>query len=353
MSLSQKLLIVDDMRTNVLILKKLFQDKYTLATAESGEQALLIIPEFRPDIILLDILMPGMNGYEVCQRIRKEQQYRFIKIILVSAKTMIEDRLKGYRAGADDYIVKPFDNNELEAKVKIFSQLKHEEELNQLKGNLLTLFSHETKTPLSVIIGLTEILQKSYDLNGDEKKHIGTISKKAYQLVNFFDKTLFICALKSGINAPKTFENMSKHLKVAIAILRESASKKDVAFKLDILNEIKIHAAWTIFDKALIYVLENALKYSPKGGTVTVRLKLEDEICIIRISDQGEGIKRNWIDKIFDEFAVRNMMHHQKGQGLSLAISRLIMEFHNGTIHVESKYGDGATFTFRLPIPRI
>lgn len=352
MPLSQKILIVDDARINVLILKKLLQDKYIIETAESGEKALHIIPEFRPDLILLDIMMPGIDGYEVCRRVRKEPQYRFTKIILVSAKSLVDDRLQGYEAGADDYITKPFDKKELEAKVQVFSQLKHEEELNQLKGDLLLLFSHETKTPLSVIIGLSEILQKSYDLDDDLKGHLETISTKAYQLLEFINKTSLICSLKSGVEPSKSFGSVTTHLKGATMVLKDTASQKKVAFELDIINDIELYADWAIFDKALGFVLENAVKFSPEGATVTVETGLSNGRCVIRIIDQGEGIKKDWIDNIFDEFAVQNIMHHQKGQGLSLAISRYIMELHNGTIGVESTLGNGATFILSLPVPQ-
>jgi len=350
MPLGQKILIVDDAPMNILILKKILQDKYTLASAESGKEALEIIPEFRPDLILLDIMMPGMDGYEVCRKIREEKPYRFIKIIMVSAKTMIDDRLKGYQVGADDYITKPFDKEELEAKIRVFSQLKHEEELNQLKGDLLMLFSHETKTPLSVIIGLAAILQKKSELNDDIKKHMGTISEKAYQLLEFMNKTSLICSLKSGLKIAEASGSVKKHLKTAIEVLKEKASRKDVTLKLDVKNDIELQADWPLFDTALGYLLDNAVKYSPEGGMVLARAEISEGRCVIRFSDQGEGIRPDWIDKIFDEFAVQNIMHHQKGQGLSLAISKYIMALHDGTIHVESTPGNGATFTLSLPI---
>jgi len=350
MSLSQKILIVDDVPTNILILKKILQDKYILATADSGEEALKIIPQFRPDIILLDIMMPGIDGYEVCRKIREEKRYRFIKIIMVSAKTMVDDRLKGYEVGADDYITKPFDRKELEAKVLVFSQLKHEEELNQLKGDLLILFSHETKTPLSIIIGLAEVLQKNFELSDEIKKHIGTISEKAYQLLEFITKTSLICSLKSGFGISKISGSVTNHLKTVLEALKERALNRDISFKLDIKNDMECCADWTIIDTAFEYIIDNAIKFSPEGGMVLAGAELVEGFGAIRISDQGEGIRSDWIDKIFDEFAVQNIMHHKKGQGLSLAISRYIMELHNGTIHVESTPGNGATFVLRLPI---
>ena len=135
-------------------------------------------------------------------------------------------------------------------------------------------------------------------------------------------------------------------------VLKDTASQKDVAFKLKIIDDMELYADWTIFDKALGFVLENAVKFSPEGGSVTVQTEQSNGRCVIRIIDQGEGIKKDWIGNIFDEFAVQNIMHHQKGQGLSLAISRYIMELHNGTIRVESQLGNGATFILSLPIPQ-
>lgn len=134
-----KILIVDDDPINVEIFQEILEDKdYLLETADSGEQALKVIPKFKPDLILLDIMMPGIDGYEVCRRIRKNKQFKFLKIILVSGKAMVDERLEGYEAGADDYVSKPFVDEELEAKIRVFLRLKSVEEVEKVKSQALS-----------------------------------------------------------------------------------------------------------------------------------------------------------------------------------------------------------------------
>ncbi|PCI24204.1 MAG: hypothetical protein COB67_11835 [SAR324 cluster bacterium] len=128
-----RILIIEDDETNVEILMEILQDDYTLHVSFSGEEGLDNICSFAPDIVLLDVMMPGMNGYEVCRHIRQNPQLAFIKVILVSAKAMLNERLEGYEAGADDYITKPFDHSELIAKLQVFQRLKYAEEMNKVK----------------------------------------------------------------------------------------------------------------------------------------------------------------------------------------------------------------------------
>ena len=131
-----KILIVDDEPIILFYIQDLLASvgDYIVETAESGEQALEVLPLFKPDPILLDIQLPAMNGYEVCRKIRADNQYRFTKIIMVSGHARVNERLMGYEAGADDYIGKPFDKEELLAKISVFTQLKNKEELDQGQG---------------------------------------------------------------------------------------------------------------------------------------------------------------------------------------------------------------------------
>lgn len=131
MTSKQKIQIVDDDTSNLKILSLMLEDEYEIRAAQSGEEALIIAEEFKPDIMLLDVMMPGIDGIEVCQRIRADETQQACKIILVTAKTSLEDRLKGYEAGADDYITKPFEADELQAKVEVFIRLIKEEKKRQ------------------------------------------------------------------------------------------------------------------------------------------------------------------------------------------------------------------------------
>jgi two-component system sensor histidine kinase/response regulator len=138
MQVQGKILTVDDDPNNITIIEELLDDNYELKTATSGEEALEIAQQFRPDIILLDIMMPGMNGYEVCRKLREHCTSEYTKIIMVSARAMVSERLEGYKSGADDYITKPFDGDELLAKIKLYMELKPAEEMNHINCEIAT-----------------------------------------------------------------------------------------------------------------------------------------------------------------------------------------------------------------------
>ena len=161
MSAPKKILVVDDHPTNLAIVEEILGDDYELKVASTGEEALAVAPDWRPDLVLLDIMMPGIDGYETCRRLLAVPELRHTKVILVSAKAMVADRIEGYQAGADDYITKPFQPEELEAKVRVFLRLKSAEEVNELKGRFLANMSHEIRTPMNGVIGMTELLLDS------------------------------------------------------------------------------------------------------------------------------------------------------------------------------------------------
>src|SRR6266446_3181029 len=126
-----RILLVDDQPTNIVILQEILGDAYVLAIAASGEEALAMASDFHPALILLDIMMPGIGGYETCRRLRAHPTLRHAKIIMVSARALLSERLQGYDAGADDYITKPFDEEELMAKVRVYLRLRSLEEVEQ------------------------------------------------------------------------------------------------------------------------------------------------------------------------------------------------------------------------------
>ncbi|MGE3536680.1 MAG: response regulator [Candidatus Tectimicrobiota bacterium] len=147
MQQQSRILLVDDSRTNLAILQEILGDHYTLQTAKCGEDALALAPDFQPDLVLLDIMMPGIGGYETCRRLRLHPTLRHTRIILVSARAMISERLEGYEAGADDYITKPFDDEELLAKIRVYLRLQAVEQVQQFTSNVLEAIP-------SILIGL-------------------------------------------------------------------------------------------------------------------------------------------------------------------------------------------------------
>lgn len=175
MELKRKILVVDDCDTNLAIMKTILGDDYLLKLALSGEEAMMIAEAFQPDLILLDIMMPGIDGYEVCRWMRTDTTLRKSKIIMVSAKAMLSERMEGYAAGADDYLTKPFEKDELKAKVRVFMRMKSVEEVEILKSDMLTQFNRELSNRLHGIMLPTTILKTDNGLTATERRMLADI----------------------------------------------------------------------------------------------------------------------------------------------------------------------------------
>jgi len=345
----RRILIVDDDRGIHRLLQRAVGEGCSLACADSGERALELVREFRPDLILLDIGLPGIDGYEVCRRVRADERFGLIKIVLVSGKGSVEERMRGYGAGADDYIVKPFESEELRAKVDVFLRLKRSEEVDRIKSDLLALFEHETKTPIAGILGLADILKQDASLSSEQRMCAELIHENGLQLLDFVRKTTLLCALKSGAGPQRSGDEMGMRLRRIAEAFGPEAERKRVRLALEVVGETEMYADWDMIDEVLGYLVDNAIKFSPEGAEVRLRAVGIEDRCVVQVLDRGAGVEPEWRDKIFDEFAIRDVMHHGKGQGLSLAITRHVAELHGGSVRVDDAPDGGAAFTLELP----
>ncbi len=347
-----KILIVDDEPIIRLLMEELLKGEYVVQLASSGEEALDILPSFDPDIVLLDIQMSGMDGYEVCEKIRANEKYHFTKIIMVSGCAQVEERLKGYEVGADDYISKPFDDQELLAKVKVYTRLKRREEIDQVKGDLLTLLTHETRTPITGIIGCADILLADETLSDEHREFVGMMSQSSRQLHGFLENCLLLSKLKANVKLMKSFESVG----VMLSAVCEQVSKQydgKCRFDLEVDGNLLLYADWQLLKRAFEFVLDNSAKYSPENEVVTVLVETNDKDCRIIIDDKGIGVDNRRRRNIFDEFSIQDVAHHQKGQGISLAITNRICLCHGGDIAVQDNpCGQGARFVLTIPLDK-
>ena len=222
-----RILAVDDDALNRTILEELLSEDHDLTLASSGEEALKKAAETNPDLVLLDIMMPGLDGYEVCRRLRADPVLRYCKIILVSAKAMVSERLKGYEVGADDYVTKPFDHDELLAKVKVFLRLRNLEEIDREKTDFLTLFNHEARTPLSLVQGALEFLSSEEDLEAGTGRKLGEMALNgAERLRDMLEEASLFFRIRSGRLQPSmTRLDLPKLAEAAIQLRSRRANR--------------------------------------------------------------------------------------------------------------------------------
>jgi two-component system, sensor histidine kinase and response regulator len=345
---AHKILIVDDDPIGRQVLFEAL-GQYHLETAENGREALSIVSSFEPDLLLLDVNLPEVSGYEVCRTIRGNRASHLTKIVLVSANITLEERLRGYEVGADDYITKPFNTKELQAKVDVFVKLKREEEVAEARSNLFGLFSHETRTPLGVIIGFSDLLRTNVSKSVETRQCAEVIYKSALDLHYFLEKTTLLGRLKTGYKPERSTDFLRLHISKAIHRNQPRIDDKLIRVATCIPADLTLTVDWETFDEVLGYIVENAVKFSEPGGTVSITATRVDAECRIDVADRGAGIPPAWINNIFGEFAVRDIMHHKRGQGLSLSIAKQVVELHGGRIEVDSELDKGSVFSISLP----
>ncbi|MDH3600269.1 MAG: hybrid sensor histidine kinase/response regulator [Candidatus Tectomicrobia bacterium] len=352
MAQSDKILLVDDNPVNIDLLEMLLGDDYVLETASSGEQALQVTQKFHPDLILLDIMMPGIDGYETCRQLRAMPPSRHIKIIMVSAKAMVPDRLQGYEAGADDYISKPFNNGELLAKVRVYLQLKSLQEIDHLKTDVLTLLSHETNTPLNGILGPLQLLREAPEMEASERNELIEMAySSATCLHTLYSKVCTLSAMRAGRGFfTYASADIRKVVQTAITITTPAAAARGVHIALTCPEAAMAELDSERIQEVVTALLENAIEVSSLDSQVDVCVVEEDAHICISVTDHGPGIAEDFVAHVFQPFARDDMRHHTGGHGLSLAIAKQIVEAHKGTIAVESAPDKGSTFTVRVPI---
>ncbi|MCJ8345599.1 response regulator [bacterium] len=331
-----KILIVDDDEVIQFMLKHILETKYDVQCEQDGEEVLLAIKSFHPDIILLDVMLPGMDGYELCALVKKDPKLKFIKIILLSGNCDLQYRLKGYRAGADDYLSKPFDKDELEAKMAIFLRLKIGEEVDLARESLISLISHETRTPLNTILGCADLLSDSL-ANESDLELVEYIIKAGKQLLKFADNTSLLCRLRTGYD----FSFIEIHASELLSLCLQKYPEQ--RYHYNVKQDYLLQADLSLLVIAIHSIIDNAFDYGPDDEYVTIDIDILNGQNVLSISDRGPGIPQHKVDDIFAGLTTVNIDHHDKGQCLSLSISNEIFIGHDAQLNIRETIPNGAT----------
>ncbi len=356
-----KILVVDDMKENVDMLNQYFQMKgFQTILAYGGKEAIEKAEQETPDLILLDVIMPDVDGFQVCETLKKKRtHFKNIPIVLVTARDDLASKIRGLELGADDYVTKPFEIRELEARVnsavrlkKAYDELK---ELNEMKNQFLGIASHDLKGPIARIEQAAELILKNRgDLKTEQLKQLERIKKEARDIFSLISDLLNIVKIDSGKLGLDTKEVDFEILIDELLRMNFMAAESK---KMKIETVIETGIPKIIADPMrLLEVLENlvsnAMKFSHPGGAITVGLKKAEKGIELTVADEGVGIPEAELPHVFDRFVKLSPKPTagEKGTGLGLSICKQIVELHKGKISLKSKVGKGTTVTVFLPV---
>lgn len=327
--------------------------------AGGGEEALALLATSRLEVVLLDVAMPGMDGLEVCRRIRAEAQGASLPVIMVTAHVEREERLAGIAAGANDYLTKPVDLEDLTLRVRnavakkrladaVADNLAKLRELERLRDALTHMVAHDLRSPLAAV-GLSLEMLAGATRESDKAKLLGMARASLRTMDTMITALLDVSRLEAGELVPQLedCDAVTVVRDVAAVAMAGMAERKVTIEAPDDLPAIK--ADRELLRRILANLVGNALKFTPAGGTVTVKLGHENTELRASVTDHGPGIDPKHHARIFEKFGQVQGPHARMGTGLGLAFCMLAVEAHRGRIGVTSAPGQGSTFWFMLP----
>ncbi|MDJ1169095.1 hybrid sensor histidine kinase/response regulator [Roseofilum sp. BLCC_M154] len=352
------ILIVDDEPDNFDVIETLLNDEeYNLHYAANGQEALNSLETYDPGLILLDVMMPGIDGIEVCRQIKAMPKWKVIPIIMITALSEKSDLARCLNAGADDFISKPVNGIELRARVSSMLRIKQQydelQSLLKLREDMVKMVVHDLRNPLGGVLFGLELLRRREYSPEKQKDKINKIYNSAQSLQALIDDLLKIALLESGkvrlnlqemdlavlVNsAASNFEPIAANRNQVLVPLCSEEPRKNIA-----IDEAMMH-------RVLDNLLSNAIKFSPPESQIIINLNapLSGSITL-EVIDTGSGVPELLKEKIFEQYEIGNVLPEVSQIGLGLAFCKLVVEAHGGKIQVSDNQPEGSIFKITLP----
>ncbi|MDQ7786334.1 MAG: response regulator [Thermodesulfovibrionales bacterium] len=347
-----KILIVDDAPDTVELLRKRFRaEGYDTDQAYNGEEGLQKVSEYNPDLLVLDVMMPIMDGYEVCKRMKADEKTKYIPILMLTAKGEIEHKVKGLDIGADDYMAKPFDYKELSARIRSLLSIKatHEKKVETEKTGALEQMidevAHEIRNPLTSIGGFARKVFQKLPEDDPNRKYMEMIIEDVAVLEEMIRQLI---ELKSMEISQKDPVNINEIVLDSLKVFEKEFTEKNIKVTTELMNDIPLLPIdKKLMKRSFCNMIKNAVEaMETTEKNLIIRTMDGNENLKVQITDTGKGIEKEKIKNIFDPMVSSKI--YSPGLGLTFALK--IVQYHKGTISVDSEPGKGTTFTIILPV---
>jgi signal transduction histidine kinase len=378
-------LIIDDSLVNLIFLQGILKKhSFNVLSANNGKRGLELAQETLPDIILLDIIMPGWDGYETCRRFKQDNNLSSIPILFLSALGELESKVKALQVGGVDYVGKPFQEPELLARIETHLELAHlrknlecevanqtkkikllfdalqlsyerAQQTSILKTEFLRKISHEFLTPMNIVVGMSEILIEDTELTTEQQHYTKTIIKASKQLNHILTNMLnfaqhFKSEIKQVITEFQAYEIIDSLLNEFSCI----AKSKSLQIYTDIdesLLDMRLRGNQQGIYNVLNKFLDNAIKFT-ENGKILIHVKLERQLVLFEVSDTGIGIPAEKKDHLFEIFSQldNSSTRLHEGMGMGLAVAKMLTENMGGKIGLKSVLCEGSCFWIKIPL---
>jgi signal transduction histidine kinase len=362
--MSRVLVVEDEDAVRANLVELLEAEGFGVLQAGNGLTGLTLAQEHRPDVILCDIMMPDLDGYEVLASLRQEPSTASLPFIFLTAKADRSDMRQGMNLGADDYLVKPFTRAELLSAITTrlardaTTRRAAQASLDELRGSIALAIPHELRTPLNGIVGLSEVLlaDSSSRLPEDLREIAECIHESAMRLNDLVLSFLLYSTLEIAVRDPeyaKTVLDRSPcHVRETIdkiAIDQASRSNRESDLQVS-CPEARVWLAAEYLEKVIKELVENAFKFSPSSTPVHISGDTDGQVYVISIEDHGHGMTARQVSQVGAYMQFERKRREQQGTGLGLITARRIVELHGGRLTIHSTSGLGTSVEVRLPI---